>query len=626
MRNPSITAFLLLLPMAMAWGQPQPLENDAAEISKVAAAFKIISQKPDSALHIAQQGLLDAKRRGNKRLAANAYKTAGWAWLHKGIYDTAFPFLLQARDLFMQMHDTREEMSMDINLAMAYSMRSQFSRGAKYLMMADSLTKLVKDPRVEGEVKRQMGILYREQGDYKKAIGYFKESMDKFKSIGDTLFYYDAIGSLCIVYMSMSEPDSSLKLLQENIAMINAMSGRNYERAMFQERFGDAWFALGKYEKAMESYLNAYKIFDTDNNKADMAYESINVGKTYGALKNNRAAEHFLLISYRLNDSLRITNYAHDAAMHLADLYKAMGNWKEAYHWLSTESALQDSLSRDDETEKTAQLQAKYETEKKDEEISLLKKDQELSRANLQRQKAFQIGLILLALLLILIGALVINRYRIVQKTRRLIEMEKMRNHIARDLHDDMGSTLSSINIISKVALENADEGVKLGEHLRTIHENSGFMLENMSDIVWTISPGNDTLEKVLFKMKEFAADILEPLNIHYDFNQAEGFDHVRLGLRVRKDLYLVYKEAINNAAKYSRCTKIDIDLSGNERQVLMCVRDNGIGFDKNDIMARSGNGLKNMEERARQLGGQLTINSAKGQGTSVELRLKSHD
>ncbi len=467
-----------------------------------------------------------------------------------------------------------------------------------------------------------MGILYREQGQFAKAAPYFRESMEMYRSLKDTLLYFDAVGSLCIVYQSMSMPDSSLGLLEESQPLMIALRKNNYELGMLQERYGDAWFAKLRYDRAMESYDTAYKIFLRNNNKADMAYESMNLGKTFAALKNYHDAENYLLISYRVNDSLKLVNYTHDAADQLAKLFKTTGDWRKAYSWLEKESALKDSLELMDENEKTAQLQAKYETEKKDEEIALLKKDRELNRAILLRQRAFQYGTIVLGVLLLLLGLLAVNRYRTVQKARRLIEMEKMRNTIARDLHDDMGSALSSINIISKVAMENPEEKVKLGEHLKKIHENSGFILENMSDIVWTINPVNDTLEKVLFKMKEFAADMLEPLNIQYEFSQGENFQQIKLGLQIRKDLYLVFKEAINNAAKYSRCTRIDISISVNDRQIEMQVKDNGGGFDRSAV--KKGNGLKNMEERVRQLNGVLVISGGEGKGTTIDLKIRA--
>jgi two-component system, NarL family, sensor histidine kinase UhpB len=616
-----LASLCLCLGAGRAWGQQ---ENDSTLLREVRAAFRTISRNPDSALLIAEKGLARAQQSGNKRLMANSYKTGGWAWLHKGNGEKAFPDLLQATDLFRNLHDTLEEMYMYVNLGMAYSMHSQFAKGAVYLLKADSLTRTINDPVIKAEVQRQMGILYREQGQNQKAISSFKKSMDMYWAARDTIYFLDAASSLSIVYMNMKLPDSSLALLNKNQDLVAELRGYDYQKAMMQERYGDAYFALERYDEAMESYRNAYRIFGAENNRADMAYESMNLGKTYTALKKYREAQNYLLISYRINDSLKQTNYAHDAAEQLANLYKATGDWQQAYHWLDKESELRDSLELTDEHEKTAQLQARYETEKKDEEISLLKKDQELNRVIVQRQRAFQYGTILLGLLLALVGLLAVNRYRAVQRAARIIEMEKMRNNIARDLHDDMGSTLSSINIISKVALENAEEKLKVNEHLRKIHENSGFMLENISDIVWTIDPVNDTLEQALFKMKEFAADILEPLNIQYVFNQTGNFHAIRLGLQTRKNLYLVFKEAVNNAAKYSRCSRIDIEVSERERQISMQIKDNGIGFKRDQV--RSGNGLKNMEERARQIGGSLTISSEEGKGTTIGLRIKSHD
>ncbi len=149
------------------------------------------------------------------------------AWLHKGIYDKAFTYLLQATDLFQQMHDDREIMSMYINLGMAYSMHSQFSTSAKYLFMADSLTRKIHVPGVEAEVLRQMGILYRQQGQLEKSIPYFRKSMEMYRNQGDTLHCFDAIGSLCIVFENMSLPDSSLRLLDESQPLMVALRNNN---------------------------------------------------------------------------------------------------------------------------------------------------------------------------------------------------------------------------------------------------------------------------------------------------------------------------------------------------------------------------------------------------------------
>jgi len=599
-------------------------DKDSSAIAEVRAAFKIIARAPDSALAIAEKDLGQAQHSGNQRLAAYAYKTRGWAWMHKGSYDKAFSDLQLSAKIFGELHDIREEVYTLINLGLAYSNHTEYTKSAKYLFIADSLAQQLNDANVKGLVSRQMGILYREQGQYSKAIHYLREGMELFRSSHDTLRFFDAASSLAIVYIRMKLPDSSLQVCNIIFPYIDGLQGAHYQKAMIRERYGDAWFDLAKYDKARDSYIGAYSIFADEGNGADKAFEAINVGKTLVQLKKYREAESYLLLGYRINDSLKMTNYSAVAAEQLAFLYQATGDWRKGYQWLEKKGELLDTLQLAEQNDKVEQLQAQYEADKKEKEISLLKKDQQLTLAIVGRQKVIRNAAIAFVVLAVMIGILVINRFRVVNKARRLIELEKMRNTIARDLHDDMGSALSSINIISKVALAAAPGDGKVNEHLKKIHEHSGLILENMNDIVWTINPANDTLENTIFKMKEFAADIFDPQNIDHSFEEEGDFSNIKLGLQTRRDLYLIFKEAVNNAAKYSRCTKVDITIVNSDRQISIRVKDNGIGFCTDT--ARTGNGLKNMEQRAVRMKGELTIASQPGKGTELTLTVRSHD
>jgi signal transduction histidine kinase/ligand-binding sensor domain-containing protein len=206
------------------------------------------------------------------------------------------------------------------------------------------------------------------------------------------------------------------------------------------------------------------------------------------------------------------------------------------------------------------------------------------------------------------------------ERISKYLTEERLRSKIARDLHDEMGSTLTSINIISKVAMEGnmKDEQVKF--YLQKIKDNSGRMMESMSDIVWAINPANDSFEKVLLRMKEFAAEILEPARINYFFREEESVDKGQLNLEQRKDIYMVFKEAINNAVKYSQATEVNISFYKNENSLRMVITDNGDGFDADE--SHSGNGLKNMQVRAREMNGTMKIESIKGTGTTIALEI----
>lgn len=209
------------------------------------------------------------------------------------------------------------------------------------------------------------------------------------------------------------------------------------------------------------------------------------------------------------------------------------------------------------------------------------------------------------------------------QKIELQVVQDRIRTKIARDLHDDIGSALSGINIISKIALDKKTGQDDTRQLLSRIQENSALTMESMADIVWAINPENDTIEKVISRMKEFAADLLEPLDIRYTFEETGKVQEMKLDLNQRKDIYLLFKEAVNNAAKYSGCTAVKTAISLENGMVTMEITDNGAGFDR--AGSRQGNGLVNMEERAKEMGGQFEIDSTPGKGTIVRLRVRSH-
>ncbi|HET9054354.1 MAG TPA: ATP-binding protein, partial [Cyclobacteriaceae bacterium] len=138
------------------------------------------------------------------------------------------------------------------------------------------------------------------------------------------------------------------------------------------------------------------------------------------------------------------------------------------------------------------------------------------------------------------------------------------------------------------------------------------------SDIVWSINPGNDSLERVISKMKEFAAEILDPLDISYTFSGEENLQPIRLDVSTRKNLFLIFKEAVNNAAKYSGAGNIKIQFKKEPGRIAFCIDDNGKGFDTQT--AFTGNGLRNMQARAKNIGGNLVIKSRAGSGTEIML------
>jgi two-component sensor histidine kinase len=222
-----------------------------------------------------------------------------------------------------------------------------------------------------------------------------------------------------------------------------------------------------------------------------------------------------------------------------------------------------------------------------------------------------------LLILLVSMGIYLVHRLRV----NKLLAVEKLRTRVARDLHDDMGSTLSTINILSSMAKSRINiDPVKTTEYIGKISDNSQRMMDAMDDIVWSIKPTNDTMQKVVARMREFANSVLEAKEIDLRFLVDERIMDVKLNMEQRRDLFLIFKEAVNNAAKYSKAANVTIHIGLHSKRMVMQVADDGTGFDP--LRADNGNGLANMQKRAGLLGGRLHIQSKQEQGTKVILNI----
>lgn len=203
---------------------------------------------------------------------------------------------------------------------------------------------------------------------------------------------------------------------------------------------------------------------------------------------------------------------------------------------------------------------------------------------------------------------------------RQALKLQAIRNRIAGDLHDEIGSTLSSISIYSQVAkkevMKNPAQAVSM---LENITDNTTGMMDAMNDIVWMINTRNDRFNNIVDRMNAFANELLEAKNCDVHLHVTPELVKLRLDMSQRKNLYLIFKEAINNAAKYADCRNVWIELSMNgSHKIIMTIRDDGTGFDT--MTGSNGNGLYNMKKRAAELRGEIYFNSKVGEGTSVKL------
>lgn len=225
------------------------------------------------------------------------------------------------------------------------------------------------------------------------------------------------------------------------------------------------------------------------------------------------------------------------------------------------------------------------------------------------------VGLLSLAVTALLWG---LYRYRINQ----IKKLNRVRNNISRDLHDDIGASLSNINILNEMAKRNVHQPEKSKEYLEKAGEDIQRISESLSDIVWNINPRYDDIGNLFIRMKRYAADMLDGKNISYEMEFPENEDKLSLPMEKRRDMYLIFKEAVNNLAKYSMAAKAFISVRNENGMIRLQVKDDGKGFDTEKMLP--GNGMANMKQRALASGAILNITSEPGKGTGVELLMNT--
>jgi signal transduction histidine kinase len=213
----------------------------------------------------------------------------------------------------------------------------------------------------------------------------------------------------------------------------------------------------------------------------------------------------------------------------------------------------------------------------------------------------------------LLVGAALQGLYR--YRVARLLEIANMRTRIATDLHDDIGANLTRIALLSEVAKQTRED-LPLSSIARIARESVG----SMSDIVWAINPSRDSLLDLTRRMRQHAEEVFTLRDIELQFAAPDATDTLRLGVDVRRDLLLVFKEAVNNAARHSNCSRVAIDLRVHGSTLRLAVVDNGVGFDT--AVESQGQGMTSMQRRAEKLRGVVAIASHAGVGTTVTLTI----
>ena len=573
--------------------------------------------KYDSSIHFYSQAAKLSTTTGLAMERSVAMQGMGESYmrLHKG--DSSRKYLMQALGISRQSGNKGFEAGIFNNLANTYLNENRYEEALDYFIISANLYDSLNNMQGFSKALSNIGNVEYRLGHFEKATDYARQSIKLASTSNHESGVAYGHKLLGWIYRKQGKLNEAL-LEYDSAKQKYTQLGIKRDIAEIALSMGNARYDKGEFERAILHYKEALLSCQQSDYIPFIPYCYSGLAFSFHSLKNYKLAglyaDSLVQTARSINVNLLMDGYELKSSIH-----EAQKDFEKALLYEKKHQIIKDSLTEVQNRQAMEEAAAKYQADLKQKEIDQLRQDMKLQDTELQHSRIIQFGIGLAFLLGLVIAFMIFNRIQIINRANRQLEIERMRNAIALDLHDDIGSALSSINISSQLAL-NENPSEPSAPVFKRINDQAVRVLERMSDIVWSINAENDGIEKVISKMKEFAAEILESKNIEFDFTIGKDLKGLMLDSEKRKNFFLVYKEAINNAAKYSMARHVQVALFRNGSHLNLQITDNGKGFSLDQI--RKGNGLKNMEHRANTLGGKLDIQSSPGMGTRLELSI----
>jgi signal transduction histidine kinase len=577
----------------------------------------IIFQNPLQSLPYFKQGITIAKKLNYYSGIEKCYNGASLSYSYNANYDSALVYIDSAMPYAHKVGNIKRLSLVYLNRADYCANLQHFNIALKDCDTAIKYAEQINNKDGLGRIYSIIGGIYVSQNQYQQALASYDKSIEYFIETNNRQMIAMQYSDKADAYAQNNEPAKAIPLLKiaiqigdslQDIENLSAYTSGLAQAYLLTNQLKEAEVVAGKaleYAKQagnIKQQAIVYEVFSQINIKRERHAEAIAFElKAYNILSTEK-------------DLLR----ERTSSTTLADEYFKTGNTEEAYKYLKISRDLNDSLIKMQFSDETARLQTTLQVSQKDKEIQLLHKNKQLQEEKIKQQRTTTIAVIIIALLVLIGIALFMNRNRLRQRMKEV----EIRNKIASDLHDDVGSTLSSIRMYSDIVKHQPNQTETSTQLLDKISTNSKEMIENMSDIVWMIKPGNDEFVNIENRMLNFANELCVPAGINFEFNKNTSADDIKIPMEIRRDIYLIFKEAVNNAVKYSGCKNIRANISMMQYQLHLRIEDDGNGF--NIDAEKKGNGLSNMQKRTDDNKGIFKIISSVGEGTEILVSFKT--
>jgi signal transduction histidine kinase len=503
-----------------------------------------------------------------------------------------------------------------------------------------SLAGRLNDKEDQAHYYNQAGFIYLKQYKADESIRYNTQYLKLAIETHNRMMIADANNSIGDDYLLKKDYKTSLSYFFKALGIYNKMNDAerfDRSRTSFKyERIAYTLFKISAAYKQAGNYTLAlrYSMFDINQyskskgaagfNRYDLASYYINAGNIYSLLNQYKHAGVFLDKGLKIARSILHREDMRDAYAGLSKNFAAQHRYDSAFYYHVLYTGLKDSIVNERVSREINQL----EVERENKEIALLNQRQKLRETEIARQnitRNFIIGfaafIAAVSILLIYIKGRV-KQQKLVFEKQLAIQTERQR--ISSDMHDDIGTGLSTmliyVNILqAKLTAKRAHADI---ERVATLGNE---LVAQMKEIVWSLNPANDSLENLLVFIRQYFAQLFEPLPYHAEIIFPASIPDIAVKGSIRRNIFLSVKEALNNVLKHANADRVELNVQLHQDKLIIGIKDNGTGFPDNPADKFFSNGLKNMQRRIDQINGKLKFFNEGGAVVSIEFRLNRY-
>lgn len=605
------------------------------KIDSIISKAKAFNYLPDSSIRYARPALALSKKINYELGEAKSLAIIANYEYRKSNFDTAIRQYNEALVIFKKLKQRDDEARMHLSIATIYNNLNQYEKSTRIALHILRYFEKKKDLEGEGRTLNLLAITFARQEQFEKAKSYFIKYNELAKQLTDTVdlgYSYNNIGS---VYRDMGMQDSAL--FNFNIAL-RVFSSKNFYQgmALANKNIGSVYFDRKNFQQALSYAKGSLEMTTKIGDKRGMCHNSHDIASCYRQLGQISKAKEYYNKALLLANEINEKQIQHNSNFELYEIALEEKEYKTALSHFKIATAVNDSVFSEAKTKSIAELNTKYETEKKEQRIKTLNQESLIQRLEIKQKNNFLIIGVVMLLFLLSSGYFLYNRRKLKARTvlqeeinrqqdiaaRAVLDAEEReRRRIAGDLHDGVGQLLSaalmSMNgLFNKLELD-SDKAAKAQQSVALVTES----YDEMRSISHQMMPNALIKAGLASAVREFLNKIdKDKITVSLE---AVGLN-TRLDEQTETVLYRIIQETVNNVIKHANATKLNIQLIKDEEGITVTIEDNGEGFDKSKTDLKSGIGLSNIYSRVGFLKGTVDIDSKPGKGTLINIFIPS--